>query len=81
MWRSSKHVVADAAARAAHSSASVTMATAAADFSRQRLWQLLLTIHTDKHVASNKPPPPLPENGLRGGTGGCYYACRLAVPG
>ncbi|XP_037520770.1 uncharacterized protein LOC119397417 [Rhipicephalus sanguineus] len=56
---------ADAAARAAHhGDTPVTSAVAAADFSRQRIRQLLLTIHPDKRVASGKPPPPLPESGL-----------------
>ncbi|KAH6946651.1 hypothetical protein HPB50_014402 [Hyalomma asiaticum] len=81
---------ADVAAKAAHSSAPITTAVAASDYTRLRLRQLLLSMHPDKRVASGKPPPPLPETGLEGRerwlllrlrTGSAWPATRKYVKG
>uniref|UniRef100_A0A224ZAC4 Tick transposon n=1 Tax=Rhipicephalus zambeziensis TaxID=60191 RepID=A0A224ZAC4_9ACAR len=52
------------ATTAHHPGVPLTRAVAASDFSRQRLRQLLTTLHPDARVANGKGPKPLPEVGL-----------------
>ncbi|KAH6929272.1 hypothetical protein HPB50_025931 [Hyalomma asiaticum] len=64
--------------------------TESADFTRQRIRQLLLSIHPDKPVAGGKPPSPLPDTDLdwsdrclllRLRTGSAWPAARMHLRG